>query len=72
MPSPLTSPAQPTPVPVWARSFSPSMRIVRPATGAARSVEPKRGPPKATYVAPSHDCVAGVTDHSEAPPMTSS
>ena len=71
MPSPLTSPAQPTPVPVWARSFSPSIRIVRPRP-ARRSLEPKRGPPKATYVAPSQEASAGLTDHSEAPPITSS
>ena len=34
MPSPLTSPPQPTPVPVWARTFSPSIRIVPPGAVA--------------------------------------
>ena len=33
-------------MPVWARTFSPSIRIVRPETVAARSELPKRGPPK--------------------------
>ena len=43
-----------------------------PRDGPGEVGRTKRGPPKATYVAPSQEDSAGLTDHKEAPPITSS